>query len=74
MSEKLLPLDEWARQAYGEHAPSIHTLRRWARDGLIVPKPMKHGRTYFCATHARYVSKHSTLVRRILENGTAATQ
>lgn len=67
MTDQLIPLDTWARQTYGEHAPSIYTLRRWARDGKIYPMPKKHGRTYFVQGNAAYVDDYNepSLVSRI---------
>jgi len=55
MTAKLIPLSEWAAKTYGEHAPNVDTLRRWARESLIYPRPVKHGRTYFVAPDATYV-------------------
>lgn len=64
-AQKLIPLEDWAREQYGEHAPSIYTLRRWARDGKIRPLPKKHGRTYFVRTDAAYVDHSGELMERI---------
>lgn len=55
MSAKLITLERWARENYGEDAPHINTLRRWARDAHISPLPKKHGRTYFVESSAKYV-------------------
>lgn len=55
MTAKLITLERWARDTYGEDAPHINTLRRWARDARIFPAPLKHGRTYFVASDARYI-------------------
>lgn len=38
---KRISLQQWARLAYGPYAPGYWTLRRWAMDGLIVPRPKK---------------------------------
>ena len=65
-SNHLLPLDAWAQATYGDHAPSIHTLRRWARDGHIFPAPEKHGRSYFVAPEARYASTGASPQRRLV--------
>lgn len=51
---KLITLEAWAQDQYGEDAPHINTLRRWARDGRIMPVPEKHGRTYYVKPDARY--------------------
>lgn len=54
MAAKLITLERWASETYGQDAPHINTLRRWARDALIVPTPEKHGRTYYVRPDARY--------------------
>lgn len=54
MATKLITLERWAQETYGEASPHINTLRRWARDALIVPVPEKHGRTYYVRPDARY--------------------
>lgn len=50
-----IPLEQWASTRWGEHAPHIGTLRRWARDGKIFPAPKKVGRSYFVSQQAQYV-------------------
>jgi hypothetical protein len=69
---KLVPLRIWAHDLYGEHAPFIGTLRRWARDGKIYPSPKKHGRSYFVEPDARYVDDHGD--SDFLEKVRVATQ
>lgn len=54
MAAKLMTLEAWAVATYGDASPHINTLRRWARDALIVPAPEKHGRTYYVRPDARY--------------------
>jgi len=51
---KKIPLTEWAEARY-EPPPSIHTLRKWARDCRIFPIPEKVGRTYYVDAEARYI-------------------
>jgi hypothetical protein len=49
----LVTLEEWA----GDHfrtPPSANTLRKWARDGRIMPAPVKHGRSYYVESDAHY--------------------
>lgn len=67
MNAKLIPLDVWAARVYGEHAPTIDTLRRWARDGMLQPAAEKHGRIYMVTPDAAYTprAKRSRLVNRI---------
>lgn len=59
MAAKLIILEAWAAATYGESSPHINTLRRWARDALIVPAPEKHGRTYYVSPAARYCDYRS---------------
>lgn len=53
--ERLIRLEDWATAIYGDAAPKLGTLRRWAREGRITPAPVKHGRAYFVPAMARYV-------------------
>ena len=53
---KLVTLEEWARCLYGDAAPEVCTLRRWARTARIYPAAEKHGRSYFVAPDAVYVN------------------
>ncbi len=63
---KLVTLEVWAHAIYGDDAPGIATLRRWARDAKIVPLAEKHGRTYFVHPDARYSSQGLSFTRRRL--------
>lgn len=54
MAAKLITLEAWAVATYGDASPHINTLRRWARDAMIVPTPEKHGRTYYVRPDAKY--------------------
>lgn len=50
-------LRDWAESQFGECAPkSDETLRRWARDGKIIPRPRKIGKEYAVRHDARYVN------------------
>ncbi len=59
MAARLITLEAWAEATYGESSPHINTLRRWARDLLIMPAPEKHGRTYYVSPSARYCDYRS---------------
>ncbi len=55
MKKPLVSLDEWARQTYSESMrPRINTIRKWARDALIQPAPIRHGRSYYVDPDAQY--------------------
>jgi predicted site-specific integrase-resolvase len=69
---RMTTLEAWAAAKFGEHAPRVDTLRRWARDGKIYPVPRKHGRSYYVSEQAQYVNGHSDIARAIRES--AATQ
>lgn len=68
---QLVTLTAWASATYGEAAPSLATLRRWARDQRIFPAPEKHGRTYFVRPDAQYLDtgnlNDATEARRLAE-------
>jgi len=51
---KQIPLTEWAARHF-DPPPSIRTLRRWAREGRISPRPVLVGREYRAAEDAIYV-------------------
>lgn len=50
---KLIPITAWAERTY-DPPPSIHTLRKWARDGRISPQPQLAGREYRVMEDAVY--------------------
>lgn len=50
---KQIPLITWAQQHY-DPLPSIHTLRRWCREGRIFPHPVLVGRDYRVREDATY--------------------
>lgn len=57
MSKKIT-LQAWAEQRF-DPPPSIHTLRKWARDCWIFPIPEKVGREYRVDPEARYVGSQN---------------
>lgn len=74
MNQPLTTLEDWASHKYGDKAPSIFTLRRWARDGKIYPQPEKHGRTYFVAPNAQYVRDYNDPTIASMLRGATQTQ
>lgn len=64
MNAKLVSIETWLAQTYGDDAPAIDTARRWCREGKIYPKPEKHGRSYFLTPSARY-TESPTLIDRL---------
>jgi hypothetical protein len=73
MSEKFVTLEVWARAQYGKDAPHVDTLRRWCREGYILPLPKKHGRSYFVSVNARYVHHSDPDYMRIYRESKAKT-
>jgi predicted site-specific integrase-resolvase len=57
-----LTLAEWAADHF-KTPPSPNTLRKWAREGRITPKPIKHGRNYYVDANSQY-QEPEKLVRR----------
>lgn len=65
---RLVTLEAWATRKYGDAAPGVDTLRRWAREARITPRPVKHGRTYFVRPEAEYVPPYTPArVRRLVD-------
>jgi len=60
-----IPLREWAAKRYSP-VPSDFTLRRWARDGEIMPLPEKVGKFFYVEdTAERLTGAVPSLVERI---------
>lgn len=59
-----LTLAEWAADHF-RSPPSANTLRRWAREGLINPKPIKHGRNYYVEQNAHYLAQKREAKRTV---------
>jgi hypothetical protein len=55
MAAKLITLEQWAADTYGDSAPAMPTIRRWARESRIYPAPIKTGRSYFVRPDAEYI-------------------
>lgn len=51
----MITLDRWAKRF--TPAPHVNTLRAWARDGKIVPKPVKFGRAYYVQETAKHINE-----------------
>lgn len=73
MKQKRITLAEWGRREFG-NGVTIFTLRRWAQDDKIYPKPEKIGRTYFVAENARYVTDYNDPTFLEAVRGSTATQ
>lgn len=64
-----ITLEAWIARTYDQDgAPSLKTVRRWARDNKLEPPAVKEGRTYYVDAAARYTPatrERSSLVDRI---------
>ncbi|MNF92021.1 Excisionase-like protein [compost metagenome] len=60
---KLITLKAWASANF-DPPPSLNTVRRWVRVGLIMPLPVKHGRQYYIEPTASYVAVKSEKIPR----------
>lgn len=60
----MLSLDKWADRFNPK--PHPNTLRRWAKDGQIVPCPVKLGKTYYVPENARHIEE-------VIHHGTQTT-
>ena len=73
---KLIKLDTWAREQYGDDAPSSATLRRWANSGRLFPAPELHGKCWYVRPETRYAANTggSIIDRMRSVYGTASAQ
>lgn len=51
----MISLSKWAERL--DPKPHPNTLRNWTRDGKIIPAPVKIGRAYYVAEHARHINE-----------------
>jgi len=51
-----ITLTAWAARHF-ERPPVENTLRIWARQGRIVPTPIKIGRTYYVEPNAQHITE-----------------
>jgi predicted site-specific integrase-resolvase len=56
---RMIKLETWAKQEYGDDAPDVSTLRRWADKGHLFPPAEKHGKCWFVQPNTKYTS-HNT--------------
>lgn len=60
-----IPLTTWAAKHY-DPVPPLYTLRRWAREGEIVPAPELVGKAYYVDENARRLNaSEPVLVERL---------
>lgn len=51
-----ITLGDWAKSQFAR-VPHVNTLRKWAREGDIQPRPELVGREYLVLPSARYVPR-----------------
>lgn len=75
---RMIPLLEWAREEFGEQAPSERVLKKYAKGRMIAPPAIKVGRNWMVDREARYVgmlaapqipANASPKLRRIINDG-----
>ncbi|RQR94542.1 hypothetical protein DIE04_18990 [Burkholderia sp. Bp8994] len=64
---KLIPLQVWAEQTFGEYAPHRNTLLSWVKNGKICPFPKKVGRRYFVTPEAEYIDPVAQKIQRMID-------
>lgn len=79
---QMLTLEEWAAEKFRSNAPSVSTLRRYAKQNLFCPPAMKQGRLWRVREDAELVGElvtpvikknDSIILQRILSNGSQTT-
>lgn len=70
---KKITLKAWAAARYGP-PPSARVLQRWAREGLLHPRPVKVGRCYYISPVAMHVNElragsRLTVVEQMIQRG-----
>lgn len=51
----MISMSKWAQRF--DPTPHANTLRNWARNGQIVPPPVKIGRAYYVNEKARHINE-----------------
>lgn len=68
-SPQYITLKAWAEARYPGRVPHPNTLRRWATDGSILPRPHKRGNVYMVSPDARHADEPApaqpTLIARM---------
>lgn len=52
---RMIPLMDWAREEFGEQAPSERILKKYAKGKMMAPPAIKVGRCWMVDRHARFV-------------------
>lgn len=75
---RMIKLSTWAEEEFGNPIPGSATLSKYARNGMIFPRPVKVGNIWRVERSARFVGQQSSpeirqsdnvKLKRILEDG-----
>ena len=75
---RMITLSVWAEEEFGHPVPSNATLCKYAKNGMIIPLPVKVGKCWRVERSARFVGMHgkpeikqndNPILKRILEDG-----
>lgn len=79
---RMLTLLEWAKEEFGDNAPSERLLKKYAKGLMIVPPAKKVGREWMVDRDARYVGElaapklpktANSMLRRIISDGSTSS-
>lgn len=65
---RLVTLERWAEAEFGDDAPKINTLRKWAREGRFSPPAERPSKLYYVTPDAKLLppqGRRRRLVERI---------
>lgn len=60
---RLKTLYEWAIEEFGDSAPCMATLHKYAKNNMIYPPALKAGRHWMVEANARYIGMVKPLIR-----------
>ncbi|AXD29431.1 excisionase [Salmonella enterica subsp. houtenae] len=75
---RMVSLEEWAEEEFGELAPSLRTLKKYAKGNMMAPPARKVGREWMIDFEARFIGvlaeprispNANPKLRRIIEDG-----
>lgn len=79
---RMVSLEDWARDEFGKEAPSLRTLKAYAKGKMMAPPAVKVGRKWMIDREARFTGILAVLklaptanpkLRRIIEDGCKTT-
>ncbi|POP42369.1 excisionase [Superficieibacter electus] len=75
---RMVSLEKWAEEEFGSLAPSLRTLKRYARGHMMAPPARKVGREWMIDRESRFIgilaqpriaANANPKLRRIIEDG-----